>query len=64
MSTGAGQDYFAGASRSELVSNAKVNFAFGATEGVIEGGPFAVNPAIGIAAIIGIGLSEYFYSER
>lgn len=38
MSTGAGQDYFAGASRSELVSNAKVNFAFGATEGVIEGG--------------------------
>lgn len=64
MSTGAGQDYFAGASRSELVSNAKVNFAFGATEGVIEGGAFAVNPAIGIAAIIGIGLSEYFYSER
>jgi hypothetical protein len=38
VSTGAGQDYFAGASRSELVSNAKVNFAFGATEGVIEGG--------------------------
>ena len=64
MSTGAGQDYFAGASRSELVSNAKVNFAFGATEGVIEGGTGAVNPAIGIAAIIGIGLSEYFYSER
>lgn len=42
----------------------KVNFAFGAIEGVIEGGTFAVNPAIGIAVIIGIGLYEYFYSER
>lgn len=61
MSTGAGQDYFAGASRSELVSNAKVKFAFGAIGG---GGTFAVNPAIGIAVIIGIGLYEYFYSER
>jgi len=34
VSTGAGQDYFAGASRSELVSNAKVKFAFGAIGGV------------------------------
>ena len=61
---GAGQDYFAGASRSELVSNAKVNFAFGATEGAIVGLAFAANPVIGIAAIIGVGLYEYYYSDR
>jgi hypothetical protein len=36
VSTGAGQDYFAGASRSELVSNAKVKFAFGAIGGYIR----------------------------
>ena len=61
---GAGQDYFAGASRSKLVSNAKVNFTFGAAEGAIVGLAFAANPVIGIAAIIGVGLYEYYYSDR
>ena len=61
---GAGQDYFAGASRSKLASNAKVNFIFGAAEGAIVGLAFAANPVIGIAAIIGVGLYEYYYSDR
>ncbi|ASS37606.1 RHS repeat-associated core domain-containing protein [Mogibacterium pumilum] len=61
---GAGQDYFAGASRSKLASNAKVNFTFGAAEGAIVGLAFAVTPVIGIAAIIGVVLYEYYYSDR
>jgi|GEM_PF-2295239 hypothetical protein len=34
------------------------------TEGVIVGLAFAATPVIGIAAIIGVGLYEYYYSDR
>ena len=34
------------------------------TEGAIVGLAFAANPVIGIAAIIGVGLYEYYYSDR
>ena len=61
---GAGQDYFAGASRSKLASNAKVNFAFGAAEGAIVGTVSLINPAAGI--ILGVILfgAEYYLGFR
>ena len=57
---GAGQDYFAGASRSKLASNAKVNFIFGAAEGAIVGLATAFAGPVGfIASVTIIGFIEY-----
>jgi len=61
---GAGQDYFAGASRSKLASNAKINFTFGATEGAIVGVAFAVNPIFGVFALAAVFGYEYKYGYK
>ena len=55
---GAGQDYFAGASRSKLASNAKVNFIFGAAEGAFVGTAMAINPVVGGVALVLVYLFE------
>ena len=61
---GAGQDYFAGASRSKLASNAKINFTFGATEGAIVGVAFVANPIFGVFALAAVFIYEYKYGYK
>ena len=47
-----------------MASNTAVNFAFGAAEGAIIGAATAVNPALGVGALVLVGLYEFFSKAR
>jgi RHS repeat-associated protein len=61
---GAVDDYYSGASRSKMLTNMGVNFAFGAVEGAVIGAAFAVAPPLGILAIVGVFAYEYTFGHR
>ena len=55
---GAGQDYFAGASRSKILANAGSNFTVASLEGAFVGTAMAINPVVGGVALVLVYLFE------
>ncbi|MBR2674835.1 MAG: hypothetical protein IKE52_05215 [Mogibacterium sp.] len=57
-------DYRDGASTTKMLSNAKVNFAFGFAEGAVVAVSFAVNPVAGAFALLGVIIYEMAFDHR